>query len=114
MIEHSVAVIDRLRIFQVRGHAVVLKGDLAAVYTVTTGALNQAIKRNLSRFPADFSFFLTEGEVEDLMSQIVIAKYRGGRRKRPRVLTEHGAIMAATILNSPRAVAMSVQSAVGR
>jgi hypothetical protein len=57
-----------------------------------------AVKRNLTRFPDDFAFLLTEGEFRALMSQIVISKGRGGRRKLPRVFTEHGAIMAATIL----------------
>jgi hypothetical protein len=108
MSDEFLPVIDRLRILQVRGQAVVLDSDLAGVYGVTTGALNQAIKRNLNRFPNDFSFLLARDESEALMSQIVISKGRGGRRKLPRVFTEHGAIMAATILNSPRAVAMSV------
>lgn len=108
MIAQALPVIDHLSIFQVRGQAVVLDSDLARVYGVTTGALNQAIKRNLNRFPDDFSFLLTEGESEALMSQIVISKGRGGRRKLPRVFTEHGAIMAATVLKSRRAVAMSL------
>src|SRR5947207_10267967 len=75
---------------------------------LTTAAFNQAIKRNLDRFPADFSFILRKDEFAALISQFVTSKGRGGRRKLPRVFTEHGAIMAATILNSPRAVAMSV------
>ena len=75
---------------------------------LTTAAFNQAIKRNLDRFPADFSFILRKDEFAALISQFVTSKGRGGRRKLPRVFTEHGAIMAATILNSSRAVAMSV------
>jgi len=108
MSEPVPSVIESLRIFQARGHAVVLDSDLAAIYGVSTSAFNQAIKRNLARFPADFTFVLNQGESRALMSQIVISKGRGGRRKLPRVFTEHGAIMAATVLNSPRAVAMSV------
>ena len=108
MSEPPIAAIERLRIFQVRAQSVVLDSDLAALYGVATGAFNQAIKRNLTRFPGDFSFRVSAAEFGALMSQIVISKGRGGRRKLPRVFTEHGAIMAATILNSPRAVALSV------
>jgi hypothetical protein len=105
--EH-LSVIDRLRIFEVRGQAVVLDSDLAKVYGVTTGNFNKAVRRNLARFPGDFSFMLTKPEFESLIFQIGTSKGRGGRRKLPRAFTEHGAIMAASILNSPRAVAMSV------
>ncbi len=96
------------RLFTVRGRTVVLDSDLARLYGVSTTAFNQAIKRNLARFPEDFTFVLTGGEFRALMSQIVTSKGRGGRRKLPRVFTEHGAIMAATVLSSPRAVTMSV------
>jgi hypothetical protein len=75
---------------------------------VTTGNFNKAVRRNEARFPDDFSFVLTKTESADLMFQIGISSSRGGRRKPPRVFTEHGAIMAATILNSERAVRMSV------
>jgi hypothetical protein len=108
MADEIESVTNRLRIFEIRKQAVVLDSDLAAVYGVTTAAFNQAIKRNLDRFPADFSFTLAKDEFAALISQFVTSKGRGGRRKLPRVFTEHGAIMAATILNSPRAVAMSV------
>jgi len=99
---------EQLRILTMRGKSVILDSDLAGIYGVSTGAFNQAIKRNHERFPEDFSFVLTQGEFEALISQIVTSKGRGGRRKLPRVFTEHGAIMAATVLNSTRAVAMSV------
>jgi len=99
---------NRLRIFEIRKQPVVLDSGLAAIYGVTTAAFNQAFKRNLDRFPADFSFVLTKDEFAALISQFVTSKGRGGRRKLPRVFTEHGAIMAATILNSSPAVAMSV------
>jgi hypothetical protein len=108
MNENVVSVIDQLRIFVVRDRAVVLDNDLAAIYGVTTGNFNKAVKRNMERFPVDFTFVLTNKEFESLIFQIGTSKGRGGRRKLPRVFTEHGAIMAATILNSPRAVSMSV------
>lgn len=110
MAEEIEGIANRLRIFEIRKQAVVLDSDLAAVYAVTTTAFNQAIKRNLDRFPADFSFILTKDKFAALISQFVTSKGRGGRRKLPRVFTEHGAIMAATILNSSRAVAMSVEA----
>lgn len=100
------------RIVTVRGHRVLLDADLAAVYGVTTARLNQQVNRNLNRFPADFIFQLTEQELAALMLQFATSKPRvggrGGTRKPPRMFTEHGAIMAATVLNSPRAVQMSV------
>ena len=96
-------------IYTMRGLRVMLDSDLAKIYGVTTGALNQALKRNIKRFPDDFAFQLSIKELEILMSQIVISsKNYGGRRKLPWVFTEHGAIMLASILNSERAVEMSV------
>ena len=96
------------RIFAIRGESVVLDSDLAVLYGVTTGNFNKAVLRNVSRFPTAFSFVLTRKEFTVLIFQIGTSKGRGGRRKLPRVFTEHGAIMAATVLNSERAVAMSV------
>ncbi len=96
------------RIFAIRDESVMLDSDLAILYGVTTGNFNKAVLRNVSRFPAEFSFVLTRKEFADLIFQIGTSKGRGGRRKLPRVFTEHGAIMAATILSSERAVAMSV------
>jgi predicted DNA binding protein len=100
------------RIISVRDQRVLLDSDLAEVYGVTTARLNQQVNRNLERFPPDFILRLTDKEVAALMLQFATSKPRaegrGGRRKPPRVFTEHGAIMAATILNSPRAVQMSV------
>ena len=73
----------------IRGRRVLLDADLAAIYGVTTAALNQAVKRNEARFPADFSFQLSDGEIKTLISQNVISKpARGGRTKPPRVFTE--------------------------
>ena len=96
-------------IYTIRGLRVMLDSDLAKIYGVTTGALNQALKRNIKRFPDDFAFQLSGEKLEILISQIVISKKgAGGRRKLPWVFTEHGAIMLASILNSGRAVEMSV------
>ncbi len=83
-------------------------GDLARIYGVTTRVLNQAVKRNLERFPDDFILRLTGNELENLKSQFVTSSSHGGRRKLPYAFTENGAIMAANVLNSPQAVRMSV------
>jgi hypothetical protein len=95
------------RIVVIRGQRVLLDSDLAALYEVETKKFNQQIKRNLTRFPQDFMFRLTDDEFESLRSQNVTSK-RGGRRYLPLAFTEHGAIMAASVLNSDRAVEMSV------
>lgn len=97
------------RIHLVRGHRVMLDADLATLYGVTTKRLNEQIKRNRDRFPADFMFQLTASEETALRSQIATSNAsRGGRRYSPYAFTEHGAIMAATVLNSPSAVQMSI------
>jgi hypothetical protein len=98
------------RIQTIRGESVMLDDDLAAIYGVATRVLNQAVRRNRERFPEDFAFQLSKEEVAALRSQTVISKTpgRGGRRYAPWAFTEHGAIMAASVLNSPRAVEMSV------
>ncbi|MDD4309211.1 MAG: ORF6N domain-containing protein [Candidatus Cloacimonetes bacterium] len=98
--------VDNL-IIEIRGQKVILDSDLATLYEVETRTLNQAIKRNIDRFPLDFMFQLTNKELTILKSQFVISRW-GGRRKLPYVFTEHGAIMAASVLNSPKAVEMSV------
>ncbi len=95
------------RIVVVRGQRVLLDSDLAQLYEVETKKFNQQIKRNPARFPSDFMFRLTDEEFESLRSQNVTSK-RGGRRYLPLAFTEHGAIMAASVLNSDRAVEMSV------
>jgi hypothetical protein len=93
----------------VRGQKVILDTDLARIYGVPTFRLNEAVKRNSDRFPSDFLFHLAPQEVARLTSQIAMSKVgRGGRRTLPFVFTEHGAIMAATVLNSPRAIHMSL------
>jgi hypothetical protein len=97
------------RIHTVRGVRVMLDADLAVLYGVTTSRLNEQVKRNQHRFPPDFMFRVTREEVTSLISQFAISKKgRGGRHKLPNAFTEHGAVMAATILNSPRAVQMSI------
>lgn len=96
-------------IVEIRGQSVMLDMDLAAAYGVTTAILNQAVKRNEARFPADFRFQVSREEFANLMSHFVTSSSgHGGRRKLPWVYTEHGAMMAATVLNSLQAVEMSV------
>ncbi len=105
----------------IRGQRVILDSDLAGIYGVPTKRLNEQFRRNLDRFPEDFAFRLAQSEWEalrsqiaaleagqDLRSQIATSRSHGGRRYLPVAFTEHGALMAANILNSPRAVAMSV------
>ena len=94
-------------IFIIRNQKVILDSDLAALYGVDTRTLNQAVKRNINRFPPEFMFQLSLKEAQNLISQFVISSH-GGYRKLPYAFTEHGALMAATVLNSPRAVAMSL------
>jgi hypothetical protein len=93
----------------IRDQRVILDTDLAKLYGVQTFRLNEAVKRNRDRFPGDFLFQLTLLERDALTSQFARSKAgRGGRRTLPFAFTEHGALMAATVLNSPRAVAMTV------
>src|SRR5579884_1671232 len=96
------------RIIEIRGLRVIMDVELALIYGVTTSALNQAVKRNAARFPSDFRFQLTRAELKTLRSQIVISN-RGGRRYSPYAFTEHGAVMAANVLRSPRALKMSIE-----
>jgi hypothetical protein len=96
-------------IIEIRGSKVILDTDLAAIYGVQTFRFNEAVKRNRDRFPEDFMFQLTKEEVTSLISQNAMSKHgRGGRRTLPYAFTEHGAVMAANILKSPRAVQISV------
>jgi hypothetical protein len=97
------------RIRLVRGQKVILDRELAELYGVATKRLNEQVRRNFDRFPDDFVFQLTAEEVESLRSQNATSKPgRGGQRYRPFAFTEHGAIMAASVLNTPRAVEVSV------
>ena len=110
----SVAPVDEIArsIVIVRGHKVVLDTALASLYSTTTKRFNEQVRRNKARFPPDFMFQLTPEEAETLRSHFATSnenrEKRGGRRYLPYVFTEHGAIMAATILNSQLAVEMSV------
>jgi hypothetical protein len=97
------------RILFIRNTRVMLDADLAELYGVPTKRFNEQVKRNLGRFPSDFMFQLTAEEFTNLRSQIATSNAgHGGRRYAPYAFTEHGAIMAATILNSQRAIDMSV------
>jgi hypothetical protein len=98
------------KIFEVRGQKVMLDFDLAELYEVETRALNQAVKRNISRFPERFMFKLSKSEWSALISQIVISKTenRGGRHKSPYAFTEHGVTMLASVLRSKKAVKMNI------
>ncbi len=97
------------KILALRGHRVILDADLAELYGVQVRHLNQQVKRNAKRFPPAFRFQLSQSELQILRSQNVISSEgHGGTRYRPYAFTEHGAIMAATVLNSERAIEMSV------
>ena len=97
------------RILIIRGQKVIIDVDLAEIYGVGTKVLNQAVSRNRDRFPEDFMFQLNKEEFKILRSQIVTSSGWGGRRYPPYAFTEHGAVMAASVLNSPGAIAVSVQ-----
>jgi len=95
-------------ILTVRETKVILDSDLAMLYGVETKTLNRAVKRNLARFPQSFMFQLQREEFANLKCQIGTSSSYGGKRKLPYVFTEHGALMAANVLSSPKAVKMSV------
>jgi phage regulator Rha-like protein len=107
----AIVIVKRVdsKILLLRGQKVILDADLAELYGVSVKRLNEQVKRNVHRFPSDFLFRLSPAEYDDLRSQIATSSSRhGGRRYRPRAFTEHGAIMAAMVLNSKRAIEMSV------
>ncbi|MBL8026867.1 MAG: ORF6N domain-containing protein [Fibrobacteres bacterium] len=96
-------------IYHIRGKAVILDRDLACLYGVEPRALNQAVKRNIARFPVDFMFRLTGIEFKNLRSQTVISSSgHGGRRYIPMVFTEQGVSMLSAVLNSPKAIEISL------
>ena len=110
MASHETAPIES-SILVLRGQRAILAADLAKIYGVDTRVLNQAVKRNRERFPEDFTFRLTRDEASAIAasrSQSVILKRGENIKYLPYVFTEHGAIMAANVLNSPHAVRMSV------
>ena len=93
----------------IRGQKIMLDADLAALYEVPTKRLNEAVKRNLKRFPATFMFQLTSEEAESLRSQFATSnKARGGSRYLPYAFTEHGVVTRSSVLNSDRAIQMSI------
>lgn len=98
------------KILVIRGERVLLDSDLAVLYGVPTGRLNEQVKRNLGRFPSDFAFQLTPEEVVRLRSQIAISKSgRGGRRFPPTAFTEQGVAMLSSVLHSSRAVSVNIE-----
>ena len=101
---------DRIanRIFFIRGKKVLLDFDLARLYGVETRSLNQAVRRNLDRFPPDFMFQLTHDETEILRSQIVISSWGGGRYL-PYAFTEQGVAMLSSVLKSKKAIEVNIQ-----
>ena len=98
-------------IYVIRGQRVMLDRDLARLYEVETRALNQAVKRNIERFPKNFMFQLTKEEFEELrpISQIVISPKGGGRQKLPFVFTEQGVAMLSSVLRSKKAIQTNIQ-----
>jgi len=98
------------KILFIRGQKVMLDKDLAILYRIETKVLNQAVKRNIDRFPEDFMFQLTKEEHEALRSQIVTLKRKGEHTKYlPNVFTEHGILMLSSVLNSERAIQVNIQ-----
>jgi phage regulator Rha-like protein len=94
-------------IYEIRGYQVMLDADLARIYQVETRVMNQAVKRNIGRFPPEFMFQLTQSEYENLKSQFVTSSW-GGRRKLPFAFTEHGVIMLSSVLNSTIATQINI------
>jgi len=92
----------------IRGQKMLLDSDLAALYDVTTGNLNKAVKRNSDRFPSDFMFELKPEELTNLKFQFGISRWGGRRRSRPHVFTEQGIAMLSSVLNSERAIKVNI------
>ena len=96
------------KIYEIRGQRVMLDFDLSELYEVETRSLNQAVKRNIRRFPSDFMFQLTNNKLENLISQSVTSRW-GGIRKLPYAFTEHGVTVLASVLRSERAIEINIQ-----
>jgi hypothetical protein len=105
--DHSLGALIERHIFMIRGQKVMVDSDLADLYRVPTKVFNQAVKRNLKRFPKDFIFRLTAKEIKILRSQIVTSSW-GGRRTLPYAFTEQGVAMLSSVLNSERAVQVNI------
>lgn len=102
-------VIIQEKIYEVRGQKVMLDFDLAELYSVETRVMNQAVKRNLDRFPKDFMFRLTTKEWKNMSSQFVMTSvHKRPRKALPYAFTEHGVTMLANVLKSKRAIKMSI------
>ena len=97
------------KILLIKGQKVMLDSDLAALYGVTTKRLNEQVRRNVKRFPADFMYQLSREEFESLKSHFATSSSWGGRRTRPFVFTEQGISMLSSILNSDRAINVNIQ-----
>jgi hypothetical protein len=103
-------------IYEIRGYQIMLDADLANIYQVETRRLNEAVKRNIGRFPPEFMFQLTQTEYDNLMSQFATSNLMsqnatsswGGRRKLPFAFTEHGVIMLSSVLNSKIATQINI------
>jgi phage regulator Rha-like protein len=109
--ENAIVPVERIQqfIYVIRGHKVILDSHLAELYGVKTRVLNQAVKRNINRFPEDFMFQLSNREAEHLRSQIVTSKKsRGGRRYLPFAFTEQGIAMLSSVLKSKRAIEVNI------
>jgi len=111
-IETAVVTLDQVerRIYSIRGHKVMLDSELAELYGVSTGRMNEQVRRNRERFPDDFMFQLNAIEFKNLISQIAISSSNnyGGRRKLPHVFTEQGVAMLSSVLKSDRAVQVNI------
>jgi hypothetical protein len=108
---NQIAIPDEIitsKIYLIREKKVMLDKDLAELYNVTTGVLNQAVKRNIARFPDDFMFQVTKEEFDNLISQFGTSSW-GGRRKLPYAFTEQGVAMLSGVLNSERAITVNIQ-----
>jgi hypothetical protein len=99
--------IIKSKIFEIRDQKVMLDFDLSELYEIETRVLNQAVKRNINRFPQDFMFQLNEFEFANLKSQFVISRW-GGTRKLPFVFTEQGVAMLSSVLHSPKAIEVNI------
>jgi hypothetical protein len=95
------------KIYEIRGHKVMLDKDLAILYGIPTKSLNLAVKRNIDRFPGDFMFQLTQDEFDNLRFQFETSSW-GGRRYLPNAFTELGVAMLSSVLNSPQAIQMNI------
>ena len=103
----NIAKIEKM-IYVIRGQKVMLDSDLAELYDIETRVFNQAVRRNLERFPADFMFELSDQEHEALNTHFGNLETHGGRRKKPLVFTENGVAMLSSVLNSTRAIQMNI------